>query len=124
MITNSAPLKNSAISLLSLVKGKLDTKDKWTKGAMARDENGTRLNPTTDSDKAICWCITGAMEACKFTHSVYEKAYVILMEAIDDAISEISSVEEYNDLASTSYQDIMNLIDAAIVKLQREPSDA
>ena len=124
MITNSAPLKNSAIALLILTKSKLDTEDKWTKGVMARDENGTRLNPTTDSDKAVCWCITGAMEACKFTHSVYEKAYVALMEAIDDAISEISSVEEYNDLASTSYQDVMNLIDAAIIKLQAEANDA
>lgn len=33
----------------------------WTGQALARDENGLSCDPT--SDKAVCWCISGAMLA-------------------------------------------------------------
>lgn len=123
MITNPEPLKNSAIALLSLVKGRLDDKDKWTKGAIARDENGKRLNMLS-LEKAECWCITGAMDSFRPTTQVYEKAYLALLAVINNVAPDTPSVEGYNDASSTTYKDILNIIDHAIFQLQLEPSDA
>jgi hypothetical protein len=97
----------NAVELLQQARSKIE-KD-WTQGWFARDANNMRVQ--VDSDKATCFCLSGAMFSEEITSFEQVKARQLLSMVLPDWCN---NIVEFNDCANTSKQDVINLIDKAI----------
>lgn len=88
----------------------LDSPEKWTKGAIARDENGDDSIWEHDS-KARCWCLTGAVFLCYGcpSFSVLEKLENILA---DEGFGDCE-VSTWNDAPERTFEDVRRVIEKA-----------
>ena len=106
------------IDILHGLKKVLSGPDKWTKHVSARDEYG---RPTScRSDKAVCWCLTGALQRVvnPLDHADWERGISILQKGIADKglPPAMVSVPLYNDLQKTTYEDVASMLDKLIAE--------
>lgn len=73
----------------------LADKSRWTTGYMARDAVGRACSPK--SDKAVCWCMLGAIDHCYPVSEVGRIADRVRRAIIEQKISDFYSVSNMND---------------------------
>ena len=102
--------------------------ESWTKGYLSRDAQG--LVPFTEND-AVCWCAVGALQHTYIRHNDLGDSISEALDALDhqirvqirvrggsDAGDLIStSISIFNDLATTTHQDVLDLFDGAISRM-------
>lgn len=106
----------------------------WCQGASARDEDGEKLDYATH-DNAVTWCATGALSkaADMLVKSVPPATHLVALTTVFEMttayLSEpewrgeggmFPSVIEYNDMKTTTKQDIHVLFNKAISALEGE----
>lgn len=104
----------SAAALLRRARATLTDPAQWTKGALARNAEG--YGRPTDADDAVCYCLQGAIEVnaleCDDGVGI---AFGYLRKALIPTCPDIIPVHIYNDAESTTHEDILVLLDRAIV---------
>lgn len=96
---------------LKAAKALIDTPEKWTKGAFARDRDGDDVYET-DGDTAVCWCAVGAINKAFGCH-----AGLTVVQALYAALpADFQLVASFNDHPDTTHADVMALFDRAIAE--------
>lgn len=90
------------------VKELISTPEKWTKNYDARDKNGEIVRFCDDS--AVCWCLSGALAKIFADDEMMEKA----ADIINNHVSGDGSYWDWNDLKTTTHEQVMQVLDAAI----------
>ena len=99
------------IDVLKATRALIDTPEKWTKGAYARDARG-RVVGWLDPG-ASCFCVQGAFH--KALGHLGDSSFEVWHERVSDAFpAHFNSVQEYNDHPDTTHADIMAVFDRAI----------
>lgn len=87
----------------------LNTPEKWTQQAMARNED--KYSVGLDSSKAVAWCLYGALLKCyPETDDDFFAAKSRLNYILD-----ISKILDWNDRSDTTYADVMQVVELADV---------
>lgn len=114
------------LDALEQVRQLLDTPSRWTTESSARDRFGNKISP--DSIKATCWCLTGAVNRICGRDVTLELdvRYMLADSIIALALSEnlggrlrdsFDTVYIFND--SSTYEEVINLLDVTIVAEQQ-----
>jgi len=81
---------------------------KWTKGALAKDKNGNKVD--IHCPDAVCYCIMGAFgKAREFKnsiHKVWDSIYNIYGNKYKD-------IPDFNDSSDTTFEDIKKVLERA-----------
>ena len=106
-----------------LEKAKALVASGWTQGYIAEDPSGHSCCPM--SDVACRWCLLGACERAMFDHGHHQKdSWLEMLAVVKRAISasgEISPIA-WNDAPERTQQDVLAFLDAAIERLEEQPS--
>lgn len=90
------------------VRELLSEEKKWTKGNYAKDDNGFALNyHELRSSRAVCWCLSDAIDYCYDLISEQDEARNKIAELIGDNIT------GFNDNEKTTFADIRRVIEEA-----------
>lgn len=102
------------VNLGTLLKQKLNSPEKWTKEAFARDSKGQSVQ--WQSGEATCYCLMGALQACKQEVRCIRVSQMTqaLYKFLDnnpkfDTISS-RSIMMFNDLPNTTFEDIQQFL--------------
>lgn len=106
------PNKEEVIKMFEEARRLLSDPERWTKGASARDRNGIPIGSLNHN--ATCWCSFGAID--KVVN------YNVLLQGYDIWLTKYlgKSYIQYNDLSSTTHEDIMKMFDETIDLIKRE----
>lgn len=100
----------------------LDSPEKWTKKAIARNNIGERVYPH-DLD-ATCWCLRGAIEKCYGINTLRVVEAEMRLSDVLENKGYISTPEDYNkpddytvwnDAGKTTYEDVLSVLKEAKV---------
>jgi hypothetical protein len=87
----------------------LDTPEKWTKGAFARDSKGDPVDPV--SPEAVCWCIEGALQKCYPNYDDrWEAVYYRLLE-----VRKYGGIIFWQDNPERTYEEVIEVLKLADV---------
>lgn len=89
------------------------TPERWTKGALARDEHGIEV--PTCCDDAYCWCMGGAISAVSENGSVYRSWGVV-----ERIVS--MHIDKFNDAPERTHAEVLEAFDRAIALASTEAS--
>lgn len=110
----SAHTPKSAVEVLIAARNLIASPAAWTKGVMARREDGRGAD--VKGPEAVCWCALGAIRRCCTTGQEE-------FEANDRLVDELPSgdycIAEFNDRKSTSHAVMLSIFDAAIAKAEQ-----
>ena len=85
----------------------LDSPEKWTKRAFAKDADGRHVNE--QSDRAVCWCLAGAVWRCYGCGPEADEAF----EKLWKHVALHGAVSKFNDHYTTIFEDIRRVVLAA-----------
>ena len=110
---------------LRQAKAVIDTPEKWTKNAMARNAAGTAVHQ--GNKLAVCWCLSGAVNRQRWAMpdlSITESGAVrdradAFLETVARRVGFQNAVV-MNDHHLTTHDEVMGLFDDAIVLAERE----
>ena len=120
-------MKREVSTILRNARAMIHNKDRWTRGALARNEQGKSVDP--DSNQACQWCAIGAVMSSIRTFSnkrtprylTQNKVAQIsadLGTIIRESTSEVAGIEECNDrLGHTA---VLAIFDEAIRRAEIE----
>jgi len=83
----------------------------WTQGAASRGPSGLTTNPT--NSEAVCWCLTGAIDAEPQATGGEKVGAMIKLDALARKAGYESAVE-FNDFDTTTKQDVLELLEKAV----------
>lgn len=94
------------------IKNLLSDETKWTRGVLARDEEGNSVNPS--HPKACQWCLMGAIRKTKAGPTAVQSLVDILgrEQHRQYLISDAEVLSHFND--SSHYHEVIELLSAAI----------
>lgn len=102
------------VDILKKAREILSDSRRWCKHESAVRENGARVDPL--SLDACRWCATGALCKASGTYGSLE-----LMDSIELLEAECCvQVVDFNDLPSTTHEDILRVFDQAILSAEGE----
>lgn len=104
-------MKDYALGRLIEEKELLSNPAHWTKGDLARDENGVTIDPY--SNKAICWCQAGA--EMKIRANNWHNITVFTIKDIVARTMSHNSAVLFNDDPNTTHDDLMKFYDECII---------
>lgn len=106
------------IEILRGARELLADPSKWTKGVHARDQQGAIVH-CIDPD-AISFCMGGAVDrqCCADERYTASPEYQAACGALLDALKVHRNVVDFNDDPATTHQDMLDLFDEAIKKLE------
>lgn len=111
------------VELLKKVRSLLEKKERWTKKAYARTVDGSNTHYPCDKD-VVCYCLVGAVRRVEngTSEDVKNDAYEALGREIlgKDSAFPADTIINYNDAKGRKHSQILNLIDRAIKRLQKE----
>jgi hypothetical protein len=99
----------------------------WTKNGLCFDDQGKPC----DLDKATCFCAMGAV--CRVFHDAgidkyyHKKPYAGILDALYYALPpgySQSGIMGFNDAKTTQHQDVLDVIDHAILWLEMDEEEA
>lgn len=94
---------------LRAAKALIDTPEKWTREAFARNAIGESCRPS----EATCFCIVGALDNVDHDNPEYDdRAEEALRGLLPKGF--YGSITAFNDAETTTHADIMKLFDDAI----------
>lgn len=123
----------SVLEHLTASRAQIASMDRWTKRKLARDSAGLACPPR--DAVATCWCAQGAMVVTspyykgtvdldghyKFFWAAFEVVDKIAQARLGEPHKTAdSNLVHYNDLESTSHQDIMSLFDGAVLEIKAQ----
>lgn len=92
---------------LQAIYSLLENEKRWTTHAEARDAAGELVDPK--SEKAVCWCLLGAIR--KVSNTTDER--VALLVVLDNRLGQsLMTLALFNDFST--HQDILQLIKGAM----------
>ena len=94
--------------ILRAAKARIATPERWTRGTMARDEDGNGV--ASVSDHACAWCSLGAMEA---EAGASTRARVYAIRALNRAIDN-KPIDDWNDAPGRTHAEVLAAFDRAI----------
>lgn len=100
--------------ILRTARDLIATPGTWTKGELARDEDGCPVFPW--SDDAVCFCAVGAIKRAtgRFQYLAEDEAIRALTEAIPHVF-----VPDFND--ASAHSDVLAAFDRAIASEESKP---
>lgn len=102
--------------LLEQAKALIDTPEKWTKGALARDAGGQPV--AYFAPDARCFCTAGALQKACNNDESNSRLIQAGRRAIYKAMAERDkldvSIERFNDHTFTTHAEVMAVFDLAI----------
>lgn len=103
-------LKDNLIAARALI----DTPEKWTRHTFARNADGLPVN--NDSEKAVCFCIMGAVGRVTECYSAAITPWREMTNALREAnaITANFGIPHFNDRFDTTHADVLALFDEAI----------
>lgn len=112
---DEAMTKTTELDVLQGARELLADEAKWTKGVMARREDGVQVS--AEDPRATCFCAFGAISKVA-PQAPYATAFDIRCRA-DKALYAVlpegfSSVEDFNDADETTHADVLALFDRAV----------
>lgn len=123
---NALTSGKSSLQILRETRAFLSDESRWTKRALARDQEGYPVRP--EDPTAVAWCLEGAVSLACNPFGIVPPS---MLKLLDKVVSIIFLTEEditacmYNELAD-EHSDILYLLDEAIlieeVKLGLEQS--
>ena len=114
---------------MKAIKAFIDTPDKWTKNACARDENGSAAKDpfclsSTELRQYKSFCLQGAIMAMVEDESEQLNAIFHVQDTIqfihEDGYIPITL---FNDADETTHETIMALMDAAILRAETQEAE-
>lgn len=97
------------------VRELLDSPEKWTKGAIARDSKGNLVS--YNSPNAVCFCLLGAIYKCYASDKMNpdkmnpDKLPLEIRKLIGSLLNLRSdSISYFNDAPKRTFEDIKNLV--------------
>lgn len=94
--------------ILRAAKARIATPERWTRAAMARDQDGDRV--ASVSERACAWCSIGAMEA---EVGASTSALVRALRALNLAVDGVP-VDIWNDMPGRTHAEVLAAFDRAI----------
>lgn len=107
---------------LRAAKALIDTPEKWTQGAYARDEEG--LTVFVGDEAAVCFCSIGALARTERLHNVPDphelgrRATIRALRPSHDPILAAGLIADFND--THSHSEVMAMWDRAIKRAAEE----
>jgi hypothetical protein len=92
----------------------LSSTDRWTKGAYARTATGEACQIVTDSH-ASCFCLQGALYIASGRYSSSRLEHLAGKKL--GPTQYMNPIASFNDMDTTSYEDVIGLLDEAIAEL-------
>jgi hypothetical protein len=89
----------------------LDTPEKWTKGAFARDSKGDSIDPR--SSEAVCWCIEGALYKCYTDYDDWRVARRLIKEI--KKANKLGYLVSWQDDPERTYDEVIEILKLADV---------
>ena len=108
----------AVLETLKVARKRIAKEEHWTKGAFARNKEGSRVFPKSRS--ACCWCILGAIRKEIKYNETEMPAIEVLQEHLP---SPYLYVGIFHDHDKTTHKDIIDLLDRAI-KAEEERNDS
>ena len=111
---------NCILKALKDTRKLLSDESKWCKGALALDSNGEECSYYACD--AVKWCLPSALYYIKDEnayHVTLGTLYNVVLFAIEDHYH-FHRVVEFNDHADTTHEDILNVLDLAIMSTGKE----
>jgi hypothetical protein len=102
---------HTAAGILRLARAKIDTPEKWTQGAPARDMLGSPVD--FDTPDATAWCALAAIET---NAADYRQAREILLRA-----ARAESIINWNDSPSRTHAEVLAAFSRAIELAEAQP---
>lgn len=103
------------VETLKAVRDLISDPDKWTKGALARGEQGKPVN--SRASNACRFCLFGAIDRITqnstYADNIADEICVTLAQR-----GYLGGPVDYNDSPSTKHPDILDLVDSTIERLQ------
>ena len=94
--------------ILRAAKARIATPERWTRGRMARDEDGNGVQSV--SEHACAWCSIGAVEA---ETGASTSALVRALRALNRAIDN-KPIDDWNDAPGRTHAEVLAAFDRAI----------
>lgn len=95
------------------VKDLLTSSRKWTKGTLARDNQGHPVS--TGSKAAVRFCLVGAIFHIYWTYEKANKAISKLERLLEKLLHEKRCIGAWNDDPKTKFKDVKELVEKANV---------
>lgn len=103
------------IKLLAVAKNLLTTG--WTQDVEARNADGKPV--TAESTKAVCWCLTGALDRARWllgaSSDVQGRAVGRVHKAISKRHGQFSTIPNWNDEAGRKQAEVIEVVTEAMV---------
>lgn len=96
--------------VLRAARALIENPEKWIKGAEAQDAEGRRVTP--NDVRAVCWCVTGAIERALGSDDEY-RPMITAARVFADAVG-ARYAYVYNDRKDVTHADVMAAFDRAI----------
>lgn len=84
----------------------LSDENRWTRGKYARNKEGVGVPP--ESEEAVCWCLTGAIERIGQTPNERTQLFIQLSVPLTG----ITNLQYFND--NCTHQELLQLIKEVI----------
>lgn len=110
-MTDTLPVFPTVLDILTSARAILAEPSSWTQGVYARDKNNELTDP--DDDDATCFCLWGALKAAASRFPV-APPWQVQVDAYN--AFGIPDIPEFNDAASTTHADVLNVLDEAIAR--------
>lgn len=88
------------------IKELFSNESKWCQRCYARDKNGLRAYPR--SNKAVCWCLLGAIKKC-YLENDFNTIKIMIKTKIK--ISSNDSVALWNDDPKRTFKEVKQLVE-------------
>lgn len=82
---------------------------KWTQGASGRDSTGSFVLDK-DLDKAVCWCLYGAIARCYGIEGDNAEYYKIRSRVLSHLHTD--TLSEWNDATGRTFEEVKELVDS------------
>jgi hypothetical protein len=120
------------IQILEEARAKIADPKNWTKGVLWRDAEGQRVPPKEGPEKAVCFCMLGAIRAVVPGEEHIEErsaAACRLWEAVNSRIVERKwqdhmVIADFNDAPTTTHEMVLAKYDEAIAMARESASVA
>lgn len=107
--------QTTPVDILRAARALIDTPEKWTQKAYARDPSGFKVE--SNNPHAVCFCSLGAIKRENQDEVVNYFVRSWLRGALP---SDFESILRYNDHPDTTHDDVLALFDRAILSAEKE----
>lgn len=94
------------------IKELLNSPEKWTQSAYAKDAVGDSCSST--EPQAVCWCLLGAIHRCYPEPKESDKVWRKILAAIT-LESHFVSISSFNDNEETTFEQVRDILEMADV---------